>query len=181
MESHQVSSLRDVAHGQPRQSAGVFSCPRPGVLTERRKVDTWLMWGAMRTLFGGGSDDGFRYFQMWLVGLGRETFERVAQEPDALVDVPATQRLVLMRRNQERWTDDDWPEFEELDYVACRAWDQVTGQERDELAEALRSRGHELFAFPNPTDEEWELDNRKERARRLPRTHRYLHELYGDA
>ncbi|MGW2161901.1 DUF4240 domain-containing protein [Nonomuraea sp. NPDC001699] len=147
----------------------------------RRKVDTWLMWGAMRALFGSGSDDGFWYFQIWLVGLGRESFERVAHEPDTLVDVPAVQRLVAMRRNQERWTDDDWPEFEELGYVAHRAWDQATGQERDELAEALRSRGYELFAFPNPTDEAWELDNRKESARRLPRVHRYLGELYGRA
>ncbi|WP_185844981.1 DUF4240 domain-containing protein [Nonomuraea sp. WAC 01424] len=151
------------------------------IVTARRKVDTWLMWGAMRALFGGGSDDGFWYFQMWLVGLGRETFERVAHEPDALVDVPAVQRLVAMKRNQKMWTDDDWPEFEELGYVARRAWDQVTGQEREELAEALRSRGYELFAFPNPTDEAWELDDRRESALRLPRIHQCMREIYRRA
>ncbi|TMR24760.1 DUF4240 domain-containing protein [Nonomuraea turkmeniaca] len=149
------------------------------ILTARRKVDTWLMWGAVRALYLDGSDDGFWYFQMWLVGQGRETFERVAREPDALVDVPAVQRLVVMARNRQTWTNDDWPTFESLAYVAVKAWDQATGKGHEELADALESRGFELFALPNPTDEAWELDNAEESARRLPRINRYMRELYG--
>ncbi|MEV1172474.1 DUF4240 domain-containing protein [Nonomuraea sp. NPDC049784] len=149
------------------------------ILMARRKVDTWLMWGAMRALFGGGSDDGFWYFQMWLVGLGRVAFERVAHEPDALVDVPEVQRLVTMERNRQTWTNDDWPKFERLAYVAVKAWEQATGKEHEELAEALRSRGFELFALPHPSDEGWELDDEEESARRLPRINRYMRELYG--
>jgi hypothetical protein len=149
------------------------------ILTARRKVDTWLMWGAVRALYLGGSDDGFWYFQMWLVGLGRATFERVAREPDALVDVPAVQRLVVMARNRQTWTNEDWPAFESLAHVAVKAWEQATGKGHEELAEALRSRGFKLFALPNPTDEAWELDNAEESARRLPRINRYMRDLYG--
>ncbi|MGP3915399.1 DUF4240 domain-containing protein [Nonomuraea sp. 10N515B] len=149
------------------------------ILTARRKVDTWLMWGAVRALYFGGSDDGFWYFQMWLAGLGRATFERMAREPDALVDVPAVQRLVVMARNRQTWTNEDWPAFESLAYVAVKAWEQATGKGHEELAEALRSRGFELFALPNPTDEAWELDNAEESARRLPRINRYMRHLYG--
>ncbi|MFI6298840.1 DUF4240 domain-containing protein [Nonomuraea sp. NPDC050790] len=144
------------------------------MVTARRKIDTWLMWGAVRALDLDGSGDGFWYFQMWLVGLGRETFERVAREPDALVDVPAVRRLVLMTRKRQTWTREDWPTFEALDYVAMRAWEQATGKGHEELAEALTSRGFELFAMPNPTDEAWELDDAEEKARRLPRITRYM-------
>ncbi|MFC7587298.1 DUF4240 domain-containing protein [Nonomuraea antimicrobica] len=149
------------------------------MLTARRQIDTWLMWSAVRALYLDGSDDGFWYFQMWLVGLGRETFERVVRDPDTLVDVPAVRRLVVMTQKRQSWTNDDWPTFESLDYVAMSAWEQATGKGHEKLSEALRSRGFELFALPNPTDEAWELDNAEESARRLPRTHRYMRELYS--
>ncbi|MFI7029288.1 DUF4240 domain-containing protein [Microbispora rosea] len=160
------------------------------LLMARSKVDTWLMWGAMRALFKFGSNDGFWYFQMWLVALGREAFERVASEPDALAELPAVQRLLIKQREWLRlpvkramkisaWTDDDWPDFECLDYVSGDAWEQATCRNRDELFEALRARGHEIRSDPHPSDEEWELDDWEESARRLPRIHQYLNELYG--
>ncbi|MFI0418241.1 DUF4240 domain-containing protein [Spongiactinospora sp. 9N601] len=148
------------------------------IIRARRQVDTWLMWGAMRALFHSGSDDGFWYFQMWLVGLGREIFERVARDPDTLADVPEVQRLVTMIHRGRLWANDDWPEFEFLSYVAGNAWEQVTGQDHDDLCEALVARGHELSALPNPGDEHWELDDREESARRLPRINRYMRELH---
>ncbi|MGW2144914.1 DUF4240 domain-containing protein [Nonomuraea bangladeshensis] len=151
------------------------------MLLARRRVDTWLMWGAMRALFGFGSDDGFWYFQMWLVGLGREVFEQVARDPDALVDVPEVQRLVAMERRGPLWTKDDWPQFEILDYVAGDAWERVTGKGHEIFSDALEARGHQLFAIPHPSDEAWELDDKEESARRLPRINRYMSDLYGRA
>ncbi|MGW2221813.1 DUF4240 domain-containing protein [Nonomuraea sp. NPDC001684] len=151
------------------------------MLLARRRVDTWLMWGAMRALFGFGSDDGFWYFQMWLVGLGREVFEQVARDPDALVDVPEVQRLVSMERRGPLWTKDDWPQFEILDYVAGDAWERVTGKGHESFSNAREARGHELSALPRPSDEDWELDDKEESARRLPRINRYMSELYGRA
>ncbi|GIH71677.1 DUF4240 domain-containing protein [Sphaerimonospora thailandensis] len=155
----------------------------------RKKVDTWLMWGAMRASFGYGSDDGFWYFQMWLVGLGREAFERVAHAPDDLVDLPVVQRLLVRRRDWVRlsdaeamrvpmWTDDEWPEFECLDYVGDEAWEKATGRDSDELFEALRCRGHAPQASPEPDDEKWELDDPEESARRLPKINSYKAGLY---
>ncbi|WP_214327664.1 DUF4240 domain-containing protein [Nonomuraea sediminis] len=151
------------------------------LLVARRRVDTWLMWGAMRALFGGGSGDGFWYFQMWLVGLGREVFERVAEDPDALADVPEVHRLLAIMRQHHTWTNDDWPEFECLDYVADEAWERVTGTAEEGLAEVLMARGYELCALPDPGDEEWELDDDEESSRRLPRIAQCMRELYGDA
>lgn len=148
------------------------------IFSSRRQVDTWLMWGAMRALFGFGSDDGFWYFHMWLVGLGRETFERVALDPDSLVDVPEVRRLVIMEHRGPAWVNEDWPQLESLAYVAFEAWEQVTGKDHASFADALAARGHDLAALPHPTDEAWELDDKQESARRLPRINRYKRQLY---
>ncbi|MFI9550510.1 DUF4240 domain-containing protein [Nonomuraea endophytica] len=151
------------------------------IIGAQRQVDTWLMWGAMRALFGGGSSDGFWYFQMWLVGLGREVFERAAHDPDALAEVPEVRRLVTIMRRRRMWTTEEWPELEGLGYVALAAWERVTGGDWKSLADALAARGHTLYGFPHPTDEEWELDDGEESARRLPRINRYLREPDGHA
>src|SRR5687768_17923678 len=40
---------------------------------QRRRVDSWLVWGAAYQILDGlCSDDGFFYFQAWLVGLRSE-------------------------------------------------------------------------------------------------------------
>ncbi|WP_329611668.1 DUF4240 domain-containing protein [Kitasatospora herbaricolor] len=46
------------------------------------------LWGAAYVINGGCSDDGFDYFRGWLITQGRETFERVITDPDALADLP---------------------------------------------------------------------------------------------
>src|SRR5687768_8011471 len=83
----------------------------------RKRVDTWDMWAAGYLICDGlCSDDGFWYLQAWLVGLGREAFERVAVQPDALVDLPEVRRLA--GRGIGDWAEEEWPELEALDYVA---------------------------------------------------------------
>lgn len=47
----------------------------------------WDLWGAAYLLNGGCSDDGFDYFLGWLVGQGREVFDRAVADPDSLADV----------------------------------------------------------------------------------------------
>ncbi|MCB9764201.1 MAG: DUF4240 domain-containing protein [Alphaproteobacteria bacterium] len=47
----------------------------------------WDVWGAAYLLNGGCSDDGFDYFRAWLIANGREAFERVLSDPDALVEL----------------------------------------------------------------------------------------------
>ena len=36
---------------------------------------------------GGGSDDGFEYFQGWLIAHGRSVFEAALLDPDSLADI----------------------------------------------------------------------------------------------
>ncbi|RIW47318.1 DUF4240 domain-containing protein [Micromonospora endophytica] len=133
----------------------------------RARVDSWHMWGAaLHVCQGLCSDDGFHYFQAWLVGLGRETFERVAAEPDSLADLPQIRRLA--GRRVRDWDDDEWPDWESLDYVAGDAYKRVTGI-ADGLDEAAEARGHELSLSPDPTDKEWDLADPVEVARRFPR------------
>jgi hypothetical protein len=131
---------------------------------QRKRVDTWLVWDAAGALMDGHcSTDGFFYFQAWLVGLGREVFERVAADPDTLADVPAV-RALAGRRFAE-WSDEEWPEWEALNYVALNAYALLTGEE-DGLDEVLEARGLARVCDPEPADDP---RDEAERAALLPR------------
>jgi hypothetical protein len=137
-------------------------------LTEQRKrVDTRLVWGAAWHIMRGWcSDDGFWYFQPWLVGLGRDAFEQVAADPDALADVPQIRRLA--GRPTSEWSDDEWPEWELLNYVALEAHERATGEEEG-LDDALEAQGRERVCDAEPEDEPWDYDDAAQRRARLPR------------
>ena len=47
----------------------------------------WELWAAAYIIGGGCSDDAFSDFRATLISLGRETFERVLANPDALTDM----------------------------------------------------------------------------------------------
>lgn len=47
------------------------------------------LWAAGYLINDGCSDDGFEYFRAWLIAQGREVFERVVADPDALAGLPA--------------------------------------------------------------------------------------------
>ncbi|OKI65517.1 DUF4240 domain-containing protein [Micromonospora sp. CB01531] len=133
----------------------------------RRRAETWTVWAAgYRIMSGLCSADGFWYFLPWLVGLGRDSFDRVVADPDALADVPQVRRLAGLK--MDRWTDDDWPEWEALNYVSRQAYDTVTG-ENEGIIDALRALHHEYPEDPAPTGDEWDFDDEAEMGRRLPR------------
>jgi hypothetical protein len=135
--------------------------------TTRRPIDTYTMWGAASLITDGVcSDDGFWYFQPWLIGQGQHWYQLAAHNPDNFADVPAVRALAGRRPSQ--WADAEWPEWEELDYVASRVHDQVTGHE-DSIHDALAARGHLSRSIPAPTDPVWDFDNLTEIRRRLPR------------
>ncbi|MEL5958309.1 DUF4240 domain-containing protein [Streptomyces sp. CLV115] len=93
-------------------------------------VATDALWRAVDRIEGGlCSDDGFDYFALWLVAQGQGTYQAVLADPDALADV-AEVRAVVGRHARE-WRDDEWPEWEELDYVAQEVFDEPAGQEGD--------------------------------------------------
>jgi hypothetical protein len=140
-------------------------------LEETKKwADTWLMWGAAYLICDGlCSDDGFWYFQPWLVGLGRDAYERVAAHPDGLAEVPEVQRLVW--RDTAEWAEHEWPQWESLNYLASTAYDQITGQDKG-LDDAMQARGHTRGCNPYPTDDRWNFEDTAQAARRLPRLSR---------
>ncbi|MFI7540365.1 DUF4240 domain-containing protein [Actinoplanes sp. NPDC049599] len=120
----------------------------------RNRVDTWRMWGAATLIFQGWcSDDSFWYFQLWLIGQGREMFERAAADPDALADAPAVRALA--GRSRREWNDGEWPGWEKLDYVAGKAYGNA-----DDLHSALRARAHLFRSSPAPEDDRTETDRR---------------------
>jgi hypothetical protein len=44
------------------------------------------LWDVAHTINGFCSDDGFLYFQAWLIGQGREYFEAALQQPECAAD-----------------------------------------------------------------------------------------------
>jgi hypothetical protein len=134
------------------------------------RADTWHMWGAANLICGGASEDNFWFFQSWLVGLGRETFERAVANPDTLADVP----LVIELADAEEWDDEDWPDWEQLEYVADDAYEEKTDDDLDEVLDGI---GHQYRLSPDPADPEFDLDDRAEQERRYPR----LSELFAEA
>nr|WP_062337582.1 DUF4240 domain-containing protein [Herbidospora sakaeratensis] len=127
---------------------------------------SWDMWATARKIMHTGSPDGFEYFVSWLIGLGRDAFESVADHPDAVVDLPEVRRLLTLTRSFFRirrrtsrsgdgrfrltsvtktdgfpWTDEDWPVFEALQYAPHAAYQRVTGPDADDLFDALDHRG----------------------------------------
>lgn len=140
------------------------------LVATREPANTWRLWGAAELIYGQGcSGDSFHYFQMWLVGLGRKVYEAATDDPDSLADVPEVQRLA----DPPGWwaDDDDWPEWEALEYVAVEA-----GERRDDIDDDVRDllteeRGIEVRYDPEPADEEWVLrqGDTERAAQRYPR------------
>ena len=45
------------------------------------------LWQAAVLINGGASDDGFYYFRLWLVGMGKAVFAAALENPDSLANV----------------------------------------------------------------------------------------------
>ncbi|GAA4965012.1 hypothetical protein HD597_008911 [Nonomuraea thailandensis] len=154
--------------------------------TTRDRGCTIDLYAAYWFVFQKGSLNGFEYFVNWLVGLGRDTFEAVADCPDRLIELPQVLHLLKPKdlyakrrpRNPERMSEDR-PEFESLAYVASDAYEQVTGKDPTGLSEAVHARrasgGFPLIPALGsvPHGEQWDFDDEQELARRLPRIARY--------
>ena len=80
--------------------------------TAQKQAYSWDLWGAAYVLNGGASDDGFEYFQRWLVSRGRKVFEAAVANPNSLADVVAPGTLC---------------KFEEFAYVPGKVWTEKTG------------------------------------------------------
>lgn len=133
----------------------------------RLRADTWDMWAAARVIMDGFcSDDSFWYFQLWLLALGRHTFDRVVAEPDLLAEVESVRALAA--KPIRTWSESEWPDWESLDYAAATAHQDATGRELG-LEKALSDAGIDLPVNPDPADVDWDPGDPAEDAARLPR------------
>ncbi|MGV9316919.1 DUF4240 domain-containing protein [Streptomyces sp. NPDC003691] len=94
-----------------------------------------LLRALTRIEAGFCSDDGFHYFSLWLVAQGRAIYEAALADPDVLADLPAVQALA--GRDIREWDDDEWLEWEELDYVAQGVYEELTGRNDDAFYQTL--------------------------------------------
>lgn len=111
------------------------------------------LWAAAYMINGGCSDDGFDYFRGWLIVQGREVFEHVVANPDALADLPVVRAEHPGAARLE---------CEDTLYIAYRAHRQATGEDYPDC----------VFTIRDPElDPEWDFDfdDRTEMRRRLPR------------
>ncbi|MET9411596.1 DUF4240 domain-containing protein [Streptomyces sp. NPDC002935] len=111
------------------------------------------LWAAAYTANGGCSDDGFDYFRGWLIAQGREVFERVVADPDALAKLPTVQAAAAAGIDLEG---------EDMLVIAWNAHITATGDQLPPEAPTIR--------YPQ-LDPAWNFDfsDSDEMARRLPR------------
>ncbi|GIH46148.1 hypothetical protein [Microbispora rosea] len=82
------------------------------------------------------------------MSLGREAYDQVADCPDRVMGLPQVvhlldlkRRWIAERRRGFPWSDEEYPAFELLAYVALDAYKQVTGENVDDLYAAVQARG----------------------------------------
>lgn len=111
------------------------------------------LWAAAYLINGGCSDDGFDYFRGWLITQGREVFDRILADPDALADLPAI---------RDAAADGDEKECEATLDIASDAYLTATGEQLPSGAYTVQ--------YPE-LDPEWDFDfdDQAELNRRLPR------------
>ena len=54
---------------------------------QERRANRHDLWRVANLANGGASHDGFYYFRLWLVGMGKQVFEAALADPDSLADV----------------------------------------------------------------------------------------------
>ncbi len=80
----QAAALAWLLSAQSAQAIQSFD----GIFAAKRAdAYRWDLWGAAYLINGGCSDDGFEYFRCWLIGQGREVFEKALNNPDSLADI----------------------------------------------------------------------------------------------
>ena len=114
------------------------------------------LWAVAYTVLGGCSDDGFDYFRYWLVSRGREVFTSAMEDPDSLAD------------EFDKLTDDDYPMWEEICYVADRVYEKKFGKEIDD-SDVEVDINEEDLVLPE-IEFEWDEDDEESIKKICPRT-----------
>lgn len=146
------------------------------VINARQRADRWDLWGAAARINGGMcSDDGFEDFRNWLIGCGRDTFERAIAGPDTLAELPEVRHLA--GRPRAEWTGEELVEWEGLSYVAGHAYAKAAGaddgdDEDEDDDEAFNEAVDEFEVEDVPdylAEDRWKWSDEEASAARLPR------------
>ncbi|MBW4472584.1 MAG: DUF4240 domain-containing protein [Stenomitos rutilans HA7619-LM2] len=120
-------------------------------LLKRLEAYRWDLWGVAHLLCGGCSNDGFEDFRRWLVGQGRQAFERALRDPESVVDL-------LERTGQMKPIKADSAvsvQGERLAYASCKAYESLAGEAMPEMdLEALAA-----FFPRQPLGEPWDEED----------------------
>lgn len=132
------------------------------------RATTWPVLGAVRVLLGTSADAEFEDFRGWLISRGRDTFERVVADPDALADLvePGAEESYQIEgwvgASDEAWveiTDDEpgEPDFEYPVALSDRDPDVLDTDDEEMLAArypALTAALHEPEPLSDDEDAE---------------------------
>jgi Protein of unknown function (DUF4240) len=108
------------------------------------------LWGAAYLINGGASEDGFYYFRLWLIGMGKKVYEAALAGPDSLADV----------------VEPDQEYEAEIYGVARQAW-EAKGLSEDEYDRAYRALGKRKR--PRLRGRKWNFDDDRQVRKRFPR------------
>lgn len=121
-------------------------------------ADTVGILGANQ-LINGGSDSDYHYFRCWLVGRGKEVYERALANADSLADV----------------LEGQWPIGIALDGAAREVWEEKTGRTKfDEFGDELRRLN--IQRLQEDTEDDWDVEDDEELREHLPRLSRLYRE-----
>jgi hypothetical protein len=114
--------------------------------TLAREAYHWDLWGAAYVLGGGCSDDGFIDFRYGLIARGRDVYESALKNPDSLADLTIQGEIPN----------------ELFGYAAEEVYEDLTDEdEMPRLPPPMKP--------PKPLGEEWDFDDAKQNASRLPK------------
>lgn len=114
------------------------------------------LWAAAYLINGGASDDGFYYFRLWLIGMGKKIYQAAIADPDSLVDVV-----------DPNWLEEGIDAEAEIYGAGFQAWLKVTGNPDTADYPARNERA-------TLEGEMWDFDDDALMQTRLPK----LHALY---
>lgn len=107
-----------IKNGDP-EDAMIFD----NIIREYKRLSyKYGLWTAAMVMSNGWrSDDGFHYFQGWLIAQGKDVFLNALKNPDSLADVDVVGRS----------------EYEDIDYIGVDAYENLT---RTDFYSELNSR-----------------------------------------
>ena len=77
----------------------------------------WTLWGAADLLHEGScTDDTFTDFRVWLISMGRQTYEEALAQPDSLASAVSDPTVEAFS-------------FEEFQYIPSQVYEELTGKE----------------------------------------------------